>query len=81
MTGSDAARIYESQYAPSVEDLRHGLPEMGDGLQAQLVALYEHPNAVDAERVAANLAGAQRAVLKFREAMLREGTGDDQCAW
>lgn len=73
MTGQEAARAYESLYAPTLSELLRGLPEMADGLQAQLVALYDHPNVVDAELVAANLAGAQRACLKLREVMHRQG--------
>lgn len=75
MTGRRAATVYAALYAPSAESLRHSLPEIGDGLQAQLVALYADPSARVAETVASNLAGAQRAILRYREALLREEAG------
>jgi len=49
------------------------LPDMADGLCGQLHELHARPCADAAERLAANLAGASRAVLRFREALIREG--------
>lgn len=79
MTGPHAAAVYAASYAPNSESLRQSLPEIGDGLQSQLVTLYADPSPRAAEALASNLAGAQRAVLRYREALLREGTGDAQC--
>lgn len=76
MTGRQAAAMYAASYAPDAEALRTSLPDIGEGICAQLHELYARPSVERAERVAANLAGAQRAVLRLREALLREGTGD-----
>ena len=67
---------YRPAYAPSAETQRQVLVDMADGLHAQLLELYARPCPAAAERLAANLAGASRAVLRYREAMLREGNGD-----
>lgn len=56
--------------AADSEALRRGLPDIADGLSAQLHELAARPDAAVAETVAANLAGAHRAVLRFREALL-----------
>ena len=76
MNGLGPIARYVTAYTPSVEDLRTGLPDMGDGLQAQLHELYARPSADAAERVAANLDGARRAVLRLRERIISEGSGD-----
>lgn len=76
MSPQQAATVYAALYGPSADDLRSGLPDIGDGLQAQLHELFRDPTPEAAERVAINLAGAQRAVQRFREALLREGAGD-----
>jgi hypothetical protein len=78
MTGPDAAAAYASLYSPSADDMRRSLPEIGDGLHAQLHELYVHPTAWGAEQLAANLSGAQRACLRLAEAIRREGLGDGQ---
>lgn len=70
------AEGYAALYAPTAEELRRSLPEIGDGLQAQLHNLYARPSAADAERVAANLDGARRAVMRLRERLIAEGRGD-----
>lgn len=76
MTGPEAAAMYAAQYGPSVEELRRSLPDIGDGLQAQLHELYASPDPTAAEQLAANLDGARRAVLRLAEAIRREGRGD-----
>lgn len=74
MTDTEAAlRHYARLYGPGLETQRQSLPEIGEGLLAQLVELHQHPSPAAAEQVAVNLAGAQRAVLRYREALLREG--------
>lgn len=72
----DAARLCAPAYTPNAEDLRRSLPEVADGLSAQLHDLYARPSADAAERVAANLDGARRAVLRLRERVIAEGIGD-----
>lgn len=67
--------MYAALYGPSVEELRRSLPEIGDGLQAQLHELYARPNPTAADQLAANLDGARRAVLRLAEAIRREGDG------
>lgn len=76
MSRDEAARLYADSYAPSAEVLRRSLPEIGDGLQGQLHELSARPSAERAAQVAANLDGAYRAILRLREALLREGAGD-----
>lgn len=76
MTPGEAQTAYASLYAPSAESLRLSLPEIGEGLAAQLVELHKRPSAAAAEQVAANLDGARRAVLRYRERLLAgEGNG------
>lgn len=72
----DAAAAYVRLYAPTVDQLRDGLPDMADGLHAQLMALYAHPTAHDCDRLAVNLSGAVRSVLRLGEALLRDGGND-----
>lgn len=71
-----AQRAYAALYSPTAEDLRRGLPEIAEGLQSQLMGLYARPDVDAATHVAANLAGAQRAVLRLRERLIAEGQGD-----
>lgn len=73
MTGASAAAQHAALYQPSAESLRLSLPDMADGLCGQLHELHARPCADAAERLAANLAGASRAVLRYREALIREG--------
>lgn len=56
----------------SVERQAAGMPEIGDGLNAQLVDLWRDPTPQRCEAVAANLGGARMAVLRLREALLLE---------
>jgi hypothetical protein len=63
-------------YGPTFDDLRRTLPDIGDGLQAQIQDLYFHPSAGAAEHLAANLARAQRICLQLAEVIRREGSGD-----
>ncbi len=59
-------------YGPTAEQHAAGMPEIGDGLQTQLVELWRCPTVERCESVAANLMGARGAVLRLREALLRE---------
>lgn len=76
MSRADAAALYAALYAPTAAELLQSLPDMADGLRAQLYALYAHPSIDGAEGLAANLSGAARAVLRLREALLRDGGND-----
>jgi len=67
------AEQYAALYAPTSADLRRTLPDVGEGLSAQLQELSAHPTPDGCDRLAINLAGAQSAVRKLREALLREG--------
>jgi hypothetical protein len=78
MTGLSAARVYGTLCTPSAEVLLRGLPDIGDGMQAQLHELYARPSIDGAGRVAANLEGAKRAVLRLRERLIADGEGDGQ---
>jgi hypothetical protein len=80
MNGVDAAAAYAALHAPSADTLRRSLPEVGDGLQGQLHELSARPSAERCEQAARNLEGARLTVLRLREALLREGTGDVECA-
>ena len=65
-------------YTADADTLRESLPDIGEGLQAQLAELYARPDPDRAERLASNLDGARRVVLSFRERLIAEGTGDGQ---
>lgn len=67
-------------YGPTAEQQATGMPEIGDGLQTQLVELWRYPTVERCETVAANLMGARSAVLRLREALLREQTPPDAAA-
>lgn len=73
MTGANAAAQYAALYAPTSDDLRRTLPDVVEGLSAQLRELSERPHPEACDRLSANLAGAQTTVRKLREALLREG--------
>lgn len=73
-----AVSIMAALYAPSAAAQAKSLPDIADTLHAQLCGLARDPTPEDAANVAANLAGAQRAVLRLREALQREqGVPDD----
>lgn len=66
-------RRYAQLYGPTPETQRRGLLEIAEGLHAQLCTLHACPTVEGATSVAANLAGAQRAVLRYAEALREEG--------
>jgi hypothetical protein len=78
MNGPHAAAAYAALYAPTADDLRRSLPDIADRIHTQLMQLHEHPCGDFCEQLAANLGGAQRAVLRFRERLLAEGKGDER---
>ena len=71
-----AAELYAVRFAPTVADLRATLPDVAEGLRTQLVALCETPDLAGCDRLSTNLAGAQTAVRKLREALEREGSSN-----
>ena len=56
-------------------DMRDQLPDLADGLHAQLCELHKRPCADKAERLAINLEGAKRVVMEFRSRLVTEGEG------
>ena len=59
------------------EALRKGLPDVGDGLQAKLQQLHDHPSEARAEILLHHLEGARRHVLRFAEAIREEVADGD----
>lgn len=69
MTGLHAVP-FAGLYSAQVSTLANSLPDIGDGLAAQLAALQRDPTAHGCERLAANLEGARQTVLRLREALM-----------
>jgi len=67
-----AVRVMATLYAPSGAALAKTLPDIAEALEAQLCRLSLDPSPEEAAIVAANLGGAQRAVLRLLEALQRE---------
>jgi hypothetical protein len=65
-------------YAVPTADLTKPLVDVGDRLQGQLHELSMRPTADGAERLAIELEGVRRHVLRVREALQREAAGDGQ---
>lgn len=59
-------------YAPPAMAQASTMPEIGAALDTQLMALGMDPSPERCLEVAANLDGARRAVLRLREAAMRE---------
>lgn len=70
----ETARLYAASYTPTMAQLTSGLGDLGDGLAAQFAELERAPTAERAERIAYNLDGARRHVLKLRQ-VIAEGEG------
>jgi hypothetical protein len=67
-----AVQAMAALYAPSAAAQAKGLPDIADALHAQLCRLSADPTPEEAANVAANLGGAQRALLCLCEALKRE---------
>ena len=67
--------LYASLYRPSAAAQAAVMAGLGDTLCAQLEELGRDPTPERAAEIAANLAGAQRAVLRLHEALLLEAPG------
>lgn len=63
---------------PPAEVLARLLPDVATSLHVQLDELRTRPTPDGAERLAINLDGARRAVLRLRERLMLEGGGDGQ---
>lgn len=74
MSAVEAMRALYGQ-PQRAEPMRRQLPEIGAGLQAQFEQLHARPTPDAAERLALNLDAARLAVLRYREAMVREVEG------
>jgi paraquat-inducible protein B len=73
MTAADAAATYAALYAPTCDELRRQLPDVGQGIADQLAELSHRPSLERVDQITATLSGAQVLVRKFREALAREG--------
>lgn len=59
-------------YGMDADSLRRALPDLADGLHAQLLALHDGPSESACEQLALNLEGARRFVLRLAEAIHAE---------
>ncbi len=62
-------------YGASAAELACNLPSIGKGLQAQCDALSANSTPEACERLAGNLDGARRHVLRLRERLLADDEG------
>lgn len=78
MAGAQEAVVSAALYgdAPPAAAQASTMPEIGSALDLQLTQLSMDPTPERCESVAANLDGARRAVLRLREALIREGGAD-----
>ena len=65
--------LLRALYSVPVPDQASRLPEMGDALSADLVALWRDPTAERCDAVAGSLYATRVAVLKLGETIRREG--------
>ncbi|MGY0611708.1 hypothetical protein [Luteimonas sp. A501] len=72
MTAADYVAALARLYGMDSDALRRNLPDLGDGLHAQLVALHDAPSQSACEHLASNLEGARRYVLRLAEAIRTE---------
>lgn len=70
MRDLDPRVIYHGLEIPSADTLLRFLPEIGDGLHAQLADLSAHPCVDKCERVLTNLEGARLHLQRIRERLL-----------
>jgi hypothetical protein len=69
MNRTDAKSLHDRSDSQA---LARQLPDLADGLRAQLLTLCALPSAPGAEQLAINLEGARRHVLRLGDAILRE---------
>lgn len=73
MTGS--VTLLRALYRATAEAQAAALPDIGDGLAAQMARLAMDPTPSACEVMAANLEGARQAVLRLRESLMSETPG------
>ena len=78
MSPADHVAAQAALYGLSAAEQANAMPDLGEGLMAQLVTLSMDPTPSRCEHMAANLEGARRAVLRLRERLIAEGLGDGQ---
>lgn len=78
MTSDEMAATYAAPYGPPATALATTMTDMGEAISTQCQALHRDPTVEACEVLAANLDGARRAVLRLRDALVREGSGDGQ---
>ncbi len=61
---------------PSAAEILDTLPDIAEGLQAQLIELHKRPSPDRCDRLLANLSGASRTLRTLQAALQREGSGD-----
>lgn len=76
MNPADGEALHAAMTPIDTETLRRQLVDIGDGLQAQLHELSARPRVDACDRLLINLSGAQQALRRFREALVREGGND-----
>ena len=64
-------------YGPSGDEIRRGLPDHGDSIQAQLHELSARPSIERIDIVARNLDGLVQLLRRYRERLVA-GEGDGQ---
>ena len=73
MTAAAQIEAMRTLYAPGSTELARALPDLADGLSAQLHELLARPTRDRAETLAMNLHGARAHVLRIAEALRAEG--------
>jgi len=68
-----AAEQYARLYGPTSEELRRTIPDVADGIHAQLCELSARPTPDGCDRVLISIAGAQAAVRSLHAALRGEG--------
>lgn len=63
-------------FEPDADTLRRLLPDVGDATRDALHDLHTRPGLETANKALTQLMGARQAVLRFREALTREGRQD-----
>jgi len=76
MSAAEIEALRKLYAEPDFEALRKSLPNVGDGLQAKMQHLHDHPSEAAAEVMLHHLDGARRQVLRFAEAIRAEVARD-----
>ena len=68
----DAANAYAARQQPTAAELANSLDEIGEAFRLQFYEVYADPTPEGCMALSINLAGAQRALGRLREALHRE---------